>query len=129
MNSTHETSLGWSLFRDELSMPLSVGDIRQRLELKYCACLALGGLNGHPVDADRIVNPQLRSLGAVSRLLRNWSVKDLAEIDGLPALTAEAVLIATMENPVWGEDDGILMRCIERLEYLQDKADGSGKTL
>lgn len=126
---TYESTLGWSLFRDPLSMPFCIADIRSRLELKYCSCIAMGGLNGHPVDPDCIQNPYLRSLGAIGRLLKNWSIQDLTEIHGLPSLTAEAVLIATLENPVWGADDVALFRVIEQIERLQSKAEKGGRSL
>jgi hypothetical protein len=124
-----ETSLGWSLFRDPLSLPFCIADIRSRLELKYCSCIALGGLNGHPVEPDCIQNPYLRSLGTIGRLLKNWNVQDLTEIHGLPSLTAEAVLITTLENPVWGADDVALFRAIEQIEAFQLRAERSGRTL
>jgi hypothetical protein len=123
------TTLGFSLFRDPLYPFFSISDIRQRIELKYAACVALDGLDGHPIDPDRIRNPHLRSLGSLGRILKNWSVRDLAEVDGLPAHAADAVLIATLERPAWGEDDVALLGYIERLENLQSKAERSGRTL
>jgi hypothetical protein len=125
----NETTLGWSLFRDPLSLPFCIADIRSRLELKYCSCIALSGLNGHPVEPDCIQNPYLRSLGTIGRLLKNWNVQDLTEIHGLPSLTAEAVLITTLENPVWGADDVALFRAIEQIEAFQLRAERSGRTL
>jgi hypothetical protein len=123
------TTLGFSLFRDPLYPFFSISDIRHRIELKYAACVALDGLDGHPIGPDRIHNPHLRSLGSLGRILKNWNVRDLAEVQGLPALTAEAVLIATLESPVWGEDDVALLGYIERLENLQARAERGGRTL
>lgn len=123
------TTLGSSLFFDPLAGQVSLGDIRQRIELKYAACLASGGTNGFPLHVNRIQNLKLRALAAAGMVLKRWNVKDLIECtDGL-ACAADAVLIATLEKPKWSNDDFVLMNAIEKLENLQSMALGGGRSL
>ena len=117
-----KTSLGYSLFYCPTGGAHSIAGIRQRVELKFAACLATGGHHGNPVDIERIHDPRLRQLSACGMTCRNWSTADLVgcadELEGI----AGSVLIATLDNPRWGQDDVALLGAIERLEYLESKA-------
>jgi hypothetical protein len=124
-----DTTLGSSLFYDPLAGTATVSEIRQRLELKYCACLATGGTNGFPLDVRRIKTDRLRTLAACSMLLRNWSVNDLLEITGNMELVAGGVLLATLDQPRWGPEDLLLMGMIEAVEDMQSRALRGGRTL
>jgi hypothetical protein len=124
-----ETTLGWSLFRDPLYASFGISDIRQRLELKFAACCSLDGVGAHPIDHHRIRNPFLASLAGAGRILRGWNVSDLTQCHGMLEIPAETVLVATLECPIWGEDDVILLGLIEQIEAFQLRAERSGRTL
>lgn len=124
-----ETTLGESLFHDPLAGQSSLGDLRARIELKAAACAVLGRFNGWPVHVNRIRNLKLRALVSCGMIFRNWSVKDLLECaDGLEG-PADSVLLATLERPRWGPEDFNLLGLIERMEALQCRALGGGRTL
>jgi len=124
-----ETSLGFSLFRDPLAGQSSIGDIRQRLELKYAACIVMGGTNGFPLHVNRIQNPKLRALAAVGMALKLWCIRDLIDCTGALEGPASSVLLATLESPIWGPDDFRLFDLIDKLEGMQTLALGGGRTL
>ena len=123
------TTLGSSIFYHPLAGQSSLGDIRQRIELKYAACIASGGTNGFPLHVKRIQNLKLRALAAAGMVLKKWSVRDLiACTDGLQG-PASAVLVETLENPKWGPDDFALFDLVEKLEGMQTMAVKGGRTL
>ena len=123
------TTLGRSLFVDPLCGALSLGDIRQQLEIKLSACLICGGTNGCPIMPDRVKNPHLRSLIAAGMILQNWSNQDLVQCTGILEGAAVITLLATLENPTWGQADYQLFRTLEQLERLQAQALTGGRTL
>lgn len=120
---------GRSLFHDPLNGALRLVDMRFELEKKLAGCLAIGGSNGYPIQPSRIKNPIFRSLIAYGMIFPNWSVKDLTECDGRLEGAASLALLATLERPVWGQADYLLLEAIERMEQLQTYAWGSGRTL
>lgn len=124
-----ETTLGWSIFSDGICGARPLPDIRNQIELKLAACLATGGTDGFPITPDRIRNPLFRQLVGAGMSLKGWNVKDLAGCTGRLAIPAEGVLIATLEEPVWGEDDAVLFRLLESIESLEIKSTKGGRTL
>jgi hypothetical protein len=124
-----QTTLGSSLFFDPLAGAGGIADIRQRLELKYCAAVATGGANGFPLDVRRIKDPRLRALAGAGMTLKNWTVQDLVECGGSLTGHAASVLITTLEKSDWGPDDVRLMGAIESLEGMRNMALGGGRTL
>jgi len=104
-------------------------DIRFQLEMKLAACVAIGGTNGYPIQPHRIKNPCFRSLVAYGMIFRNWSLKDLTECADRLEGAASMVLVATLENPVWGASDYHLFDALEKFERLQNSAWRSGRTL
>jgi len=123
------TTLGSSIFFDPLAGQSSLGTLRQRVELKYAACIASGGTNGFPLHVKRIQNLKLRALAAAGMVLRKWCVADLiACTNGLEG-PATSVLIATLEKPTWGPEDFHLFDYIEKLEAMQARAVAGGNTL
>lgn len=121
-----QTTLGFSLFVDPLAGSGTVSEIRQRLELKYCAAMATGGANGFPLDPRRIRDTRLRTLAAAGMTLRNWTPQDLVRCTGNLEGHAASVLITTLEKPIWGPEDFNLMNLLERLEAAQARALGGG---
>jgi hypothetical protein len=124
-----QTSLGWSLFGGSEEGTQTPSGIRQRLEIKYCACLVLGGHNRRPLDPERIHNPQLKTLAGAAMTLRDFTIQDLTQCTGRLGEVAGSVLLATLERPVWNDDDLRLMAVLEQLEALQRRAMRGGKTL
>ena len=120
---------GRSLFYDPLTGPHRLGDMRFELEKKLAACVATGGTNGYPIQPSRIKNPFFRSLVAYGMIFPNWSLKDLTECEGRLEGAAALVLLATLEKPVWGQADYLLLETLERMEQFQSSARGSGRTL
>ena len=117
-----ETTLGTSLFYCPTGGAHSMADIRLRVELKFCACMATGGHNGFPLDIARIHDPKLRQLAGAGFVFKNWSTADLTSCtEGLEG-HASSVLIATLDTPQWGQDDLELLGTVERMEYLESKA-------
>lgn len=123
------TTLGAGLFADALNGSFTPAEIRQALETKLCACLAIGGTNGAPVQPGRIRNPYFRALVAAGMSCTGWSVKDLAGCTGNLEGAATLALVATLEQPEWGADDYRLMEVLERLERLQNLACNGGRSL
>ena len=123
------TTLGRAVFECPLFGSLTVSEMRQQLEIKYCACLALKGTGGFPIDVRRIQNPHLRALAGAGMTLKNWTVQDLTRITGDLAPVAETVLLATLEEPEWGAHDLIVMGIIESLESMRSLSSTGGKTL
>ena len=123
------TTLGSSIFFDPLAGQSSLGTLRQRIELKYAACIASGGTNGFPLHVNRIQNLKLRALAAAGMVLRKWCIADLiACTDGLEG-PAVSVLVTTLEKPIWGSEDFRLFDYIEKLEAMQTRAVMGGNTL
>lgn len=120
---------GRSLFYDPLSGQLRPGDTRFELEKKLAACVATGGTNGYPIQPHRIKNTHFRSLVRCGMIFSDWSWKDLTECTDPLKGAAAMVLSATLEKPVWGQADYLLLEILERLEQFQSSAWGSGKTL
>ena len=120
---------GRSLFYNPLSGSHCIGDIRFELEKKLACCVATGGTNGYPIQPHRIKNECFRSLIAYGMIFSNWSLKDLIECEGRLEGAAALVLLATLERPVWGQADYLLLDALERMEQLQSSARGSGRTL
>lgn len=123
------TTLGWSLFEDGIYGSRTISDIRNQLEIKYAACLAIGGNNGHPLSIDVIQNPFLRQFAACGAVCKNWSLKDLTEVEDKLQIPAEEVLLATLERPVWGVDDVYLYNTLTYIGGLQNKAKRGGRSL
>ena len=120
---------GRSLFYDPLNGPHRLGDIRFELEKKLAACVATGGTNGYPIQPHRIKNPCFSSLVRCGMIFSDWSWKDLTECESPLEGAAALVLLATLERPVWGQGDYLLLETLERMEQLQSSARGSGRTL
>ena len=70
-----------------------------------------------------------RSLVAYGMLVKDWSLKDLTECTGRLEGAASLVLIASLEKPVWGQADYLLLETLERMEQFQNSACRSGRTL
>lgn len=124
-----QTTLGSSLFVDPLAGAATVSEIRHRLELKYCACIATGGTNGFPLDVRRIKDTRLRALAGAGMTLREWTVQDLVRCSGNLEGHAGTILMATLERPVWGPDDFRLLDLIERMEEMRITAMRGGRML
>ncbi len=120
---------GRSLFYDPLTGQHRLGDLRFELERKLAACVALGGTNGYPIQPHRIKNPCFRSLVAYGMIFGNWTLKDLTECTDRLEGAASLSLIATLEEPIWGQADYLLLETLERLEQLQASAWGCGRAL
>lgn len=129
MNPASNRTSGRSLFYDPITGQKRLGDIRFELEKKLAVCVATGGTRGYPVQPHRIKTPEFRSLVAYGMLLSNWTVKDLTECSGRLDGAASLVLIASLERPIWGQADYLLLETLERMETLQSSAWGSGRTL
>jgi len=113
------TTLGFSLFYCPTGGAHSIAGIRQRVELKFAACLATGEHHSPLVDIDRIHDPRLRQLSAAGMTCKGWSTADLIGCTGILEGAASSVLIATLDRPQWGSDDLALLSAIERLEALE----------
>lgn len=120
---------GRSLFYNPFTGPHCLTDIRYELEKKLAVCVATGGTNGYPVQPHRIKNSMFRSLVAYGMIFANWTIKDLTECTNRLKGAASLALIASLENPVWGQADYLLLEALERMEQLQSSAWGSGRTL
>ena len=120
---------GRSLFYDSLTGQLRPGDTRFELEKKLAACVATGGTNGYPIQPHRIKNTHFRSLVRCGMIFSDWSWKDLTECTDPLKGAAAMVLSATLEKPVWGQADYLLLETLERLEQFQSSARGGGRTL
>jgi hypothetical protein len=120
---------GRSVFYNPLTGSHGLTDIRFELERKLAACVATGGTNGYPIQPKRIKNPEFRSLIAYGMLLKDWTLKDLTECTDRLEGAASLTLIASLENPTWGQSDYLLLETLERMEKLQSSAWGSGRTL
>jgi hypothetical protein len=70
-----------------------------------------------------------RSLVAYGMIFNNWSLKDLCECTDRLEGAASLALIASLEKPVWGQADYLLLEKLESIEQLQSSARGSGRTL
>lgn len=125
----NKTTLGWCIFNDGIYGARPLIDIRNQIEVKLAACLAMGGTNGFPISPDRIRNPFFRQIVSAGMSAKGWNVKDLAGCVGRLAIPTETVLIATLEEPVWGEDDAVLFRLLESIEGLEVKSTNGGRTL
>jgi hypothetical protein len=123
------TTLGTTLFVDPLAGPGTISEIRQRLEVKYAACLATGGANGFPLHVNRIKDSRLRALAGAGMTLNQWSAQDLVQSTGNLEGHASSVLIATLEDPRWGPDDFRLMGIIEAMEGMRSRAMKGGNAL
>lgn len=128
MSATTYTA-GRSLFYDPLTGANRITDIRFNLEKKLAACVATGGTHGYPIQPHRVKHPAFRSLIAAGMIFQKWTLKDLTECTDRLEDAASIVLIATMENPRWGQQDYLIFEALERLEQLQLTAVGSGLTL
>lgn len=128
-NGVSQCTLGRSLFYDPLTGSIRLGDLRFELERKLAACLVMGGSNGYPIQPHRIKNPEIRTLVYGGMNWGNWSKKDLIECTHRLEGAASLVLLATLENPVWGQADYLLFETLERMEQFQQSAWGSGRTL
>ena len=124
-----EFTAGHSLFHDPLTGAYRLVDIRFHLERKLAACVAIGGTNGYPILPARIKNPMFRSLVAYGTIFSNWSLRDLTECTDLLEGAASLALIASLEKPIWGQADYLLLETLERMEQLQSSAWGSNRTL
>lgn len=120
---------GRSLFYDPLTGAHRLGDIRFNLERKLAVCVATGGTNGYPIQPHRIKTPEFRSLVAYGMIFNNWSLKDLTECTDRLEAPAASILITSLEKPIWGQADYLLLETLERLEQLQSSAWGSGRAL
>jgi hypothetical protein len=105
--------------------------MRNQLEIKLAACLATGGINGHPIQPHRVKNPKLRAIIAAGMLCKGkgWSVKDLLECHGGLDGASTLALMATSEKPIWGASDYYLFDVLETLEEMQSLAYGGGRAL
>lgn len=126
---SEETTLGRSIFTDGIFGSRTIPDIRNQIEIKLVACLAMGGTNGFPVSPDRIQNPIYKQIAAAAMSSKGWNIKDLTECVGRLCIPASGILIATLEEPIWGEDDSILMDMIESLESMEIASRKGGRTL
>ena len=73
--------------------------------MKYATCLSLGGNNGFPVSITQIINPHFRQIAAAAMVAKEWTIEDLTECRDRLNGAAELILLATLEKPVWNEDD------------------------
>lgn len=89
---------------------------RRRLEMRYCACLAVGGSNGCPLSVDRILDPKLRALAGAGMTFKDWSVADLENCTGDLRVTALEVAAAARQNPRWTAADYHAFAAIEKAE-------------
>ncbi len=110
---------GRSVFLDPFTGFKTVADIRFELERKLIACLATGGTNGYPIDFERISNHHFRDLAVRALNARSWSITDLLAITGDLEGAAGLALNATLENPVWGQSDYLILELIEHFETFQ----------
>jgi len=129
MTTAPSFTAGRSLFYDPRTGANRPADIRYNLEIKLAACVATGGTNGYPVQPHRIKTPEVRSLVAFGMIFSNWSEKDLTQCTDRLEGAASLVLLATLEKPIWGQADYLLLETLERLEQLQNSAWGSGIVL
>lgn len=129
MSETLKTTLGRSLFYDALCGAYCITDIRHKLEIKLAACVATGGTNGCPILPHRVKNEAIRSLVFGGMNWMDWNLRDLLKCTGRLESAAALVLLATLEKPIWGQDDCYLLETIERLEYYQNLAWKGGLTL
>ena len=124
-----DTTLGRSIFQDGIFGARTLPGIKNEIELKYAACLSTGGNNGFPLDISQIENLLFRQIAAAAVSSKEWTIQDLAGCQGQLAIPAEGLLIATLENPIWGEDDFHLFRLLQSLKAYQSKALRGGRTL
>jgi hypothetical protein len=129
MNPASTFTAGRSLFHDSLTGPYCLADIRDKLETKLAACMAMGKTSGYPIQPHRVKNPGFRSLVSYGMIFPNWSIKDLTECNDRLEGPAALALLATLEKPVWGQADYLLFETIEKMENLQQSAWRSGRTL
>jgi hypothetical protein len=129
MSRESKFTTGRSVFYDSLTGAKAITDIRFSLELKLAICMATGGSNGSPVMPDRIKNPEFRSLISYGMLLKEWSLKDVAQCTDRLEGAAALVLVNSFEKPVWGWSDVAVLGAIEKLESYQEAAWEKGITL
>ena len=120
---------GRSVFMDPFTGLKTLADIRFELERKLVACMATGGTNGYPVDFERISNRHFQDLAVRALNARTWSIADLLAVTGDLEGAAGLALNATLENPVWGQSDSLILEQIERIQNFQAAALTSGLTL
>ena len=123
------TTLGRSIFSDGIYGARTLPGIKNEMELKYAACLSIGGNNGFPLDISQIENPLFRQIAAAAVSSKEWTIQDLAGCHERLAIPAEVVLIATLEKPVWGEDDQQVFRLLRTLQSYEQKSQQGGRTL
>jgi|GEM_PF-5555581 len=124
-----DTTLGRSIFQDGIYGSRTISDIRNQLELKYATCLSTGSANGFPIDITEIENPLFRQISAAAVSSKGWTIKDLVECHDRLAIPAEGILIATLESPIWGEDDVHVFHLLRTLKAYQRKSQHGGRTL
>ena len=124
-----QSTTGRGIFHDALFGARTPGDIRFELEKKLAACLVTGGTNGFPIEPHRIKTPTFRSLVTYAMVFKSWTIADLVSCTGEIEAAASAVLLATLDNPVWGQSDYILLDAIERIESIQQSALKGGLAL
>jgi hypothetical protein len=129
MNLAPSFTAGKSLFGSHQTGPHRLTDIRFELERKLAACVASGGTNGYPIQPHRIKTPEFRSLVAYGMIFDNWSLKDLTECNDRLEGAASLALLATLEKPIWGQADYLLLETLEKMEQLQNSAWRSGRQL
>lgn len=120
---------GRSVFMDPFTGLKNLADIRFELERKLVACMATGGTNGYPVDFERISNRHFQDLAVRALNARTWSIADLLAVTGDLEGAAGLALNATLENPVWGQSDSLILEQVERIQNFQAAALTSGLTL
>lgn len=120
---------GRSVFLDPFTGLNNLADIRFELERKLVACMATGGTNGYPVNFERISNRHFQDLAVRALNARAWSITDLLAITGDLEGAAGLALNATLENPIWGQSDFLILEQVERIQNFQTAALTSGLTL
>ncbi len=120
---------GRSVFVDPFTGLKSLADIRFELERKLIACLATGGTHGYPIQPGSIANRDFRSLALMGMSKPTWSIKDLLAVTGDLEGAAGLALNATLETPVWGQSDFLILELVERIQLFQAAALTGGLTL
>jgi len=95
---------------------MALKEDRRRLEIRYCACLAVGGSNGCPLSADRIHDSKLRALAGAGMSFKDWSVADLENCTGDLRTTALEVAGLARQYPRWTAADFHAFAAIEKAE-------------
>ncbi len=126
---TPSFTTGRSVFFDPFTGLKNTTDIRHELERKLCACIAMGGTNGYPIQPYRIQNPLFRSLILEGMTKPSWSIDDLVKCEGRLESAASLALSATLEKPIWGQSDFLTFEPLERLEMFQAASLTGGLTL